>query len=296
VARALLIHNPVAARTAPKVLDTISRVFATEGWELEVAGTDAPGHAEDLARSRADDGVERIVVYGGDGTTMQAVKGLVGKDVPVGLIPGGTGNLLAGNLRLPRTAAAAARVAATGVPKRIDLGLMQLDDGDHHFAVACGAGFDAQLMGASEEAKRRWRMGAYVAQGWDTIADIKVVSHRITVDGKTFEADAGMVLVANCGEIIPPFLRIRGGIAYDDGVFDIAVVNAKTAVEIIDVLWQMLTGQGESHHRFEYARGEVVTVETETPQPAELDGEVVGTTPFTARIQPGAMSVVMPKP
>jgi diacylglycerol kinase family enzyme len=115
------------------------------------------------------------------------------------------------------------------------------------------------------------------------------------VDGKTFEADAGMVLVANCGEIVPPFLRIRSGIAYDDGVFDIAVVNAKTAVEIVDVLWRMLTGQGDGHHRFEFARGEVVTVETETPQPAELDGELVGTTPFTARIQPGAMSVVMPK-
>ncbi len=296
MARALLIHNPVAARTAPKVLDTVSRVFATEGWELEVAGTDAPGHAEEIARSRAEDGVERVVVYGGDGTTMQAVKGLVGKDVSVGLIPGGTGNLLAGNLRLPRTPAAAARVAATGVPKRIDLGLMQLADGDHHFAVACGAGFDAQLMGASGEAKRRWGMGAYVAQGWDTLDDIKVVPHRITVDGKTFETDAAMVLVANCGEIVPPFLRIRDGIANDDGVFDIAIVNAKTAIEIVDVLWRMLTGQGESYRRIEFARGEVVEVETETPQPAELDGEVVGTTPFTARIQPGAMSVVMPRP
>jgi YegS/Rv2252/BmrU family lipid kinase len=286
----------MAARTEPRVLDTVSRAFASEGWELEVAGTNRPGHAEELARKGAEGGVDRVVVYGGDGTTMQVVKGLMHSDVPVALVPGGTGNLLAGNLRLPRQPGTAARVAAQGVPRPIDIGVMARNDGDHYFAVACGAGFDAELMGATtEEAKRRWRMGAYVAQVWESLSDIQVVEHRITVDGEAFEAEAVMVLVANCGEIVPPFLRLREGIAPDDGVFDVVVVNASTVVEGVDIVWRMLTGRVESNHRVRFASGKVVTVETATPRPVELDGEVVGSTPFTARILPHSMNIVMPR-
>ncbi len=243
MARALLIFNPAAARTARRTKSAVTRVFQSEGWALEVAETSRPGHAGELARRGVEDGVDLIAVYGGDGTTMQAVAGMVGADVPVGLIPGGTGNLLAGNLRLPRDPAAAARVAARGVPRRIDLGKMLRGDEVRYFAVACGTGFDAELMArTSSEAKRRWGMGAYVARAWEAMGELKVVDHCLTIDGDTFEFPAVMVLVANCGEIIPPFFRLKEDIAPDDGYFDIVVVNAGTLVESVDVVWQILTG------------------------------------------------------
>ena len=295
MARALLIHNPSAARTGPKVVDTVRRIFAAEGWDLEVVGTSRQGHATELAEAGVADGVERIVVYGGDGTTMQAVRGLVGRDVSLGLIPGGTGNVLAGNLRLPRQPAAAARIAARGVPKAIDLGVLAREDGEHHFAVSCGTGFDAELMMATEEAKRRWRMGAYVARGWDVLKGIQIVNHRITVDDETFEADAVMVLIANCGEIIPPFLKLRDGILPDDGLFDVVVVNASTVVEGMDVLWRMLTGRVDTDERLWFARGRHVSVETDRPRPVQLDGDPCGSTPLSVRILPAAMNVVLPR-
>jgi YegS/Rv2252/BmrU family lipid kinase len=296
VARALLIFNPVAARADLKAVDRVIRVFTRAGWRIEVEGTSRVGHAEDLARQGVQDAVDLVAVYGGDGTTMQAVAGMVGHEVPVALIPGGTGNLLAGNLRLPRRPTAAARVAVRGVPRSIDLGALERVEGDRYFAVACGAGFDADLMAAtSGEAKRRWRMGAYVAQGLDAVAKLKVVPHRITVDGAVHEMDAVMVLVANCGEIIPPFVRLHAGVALDDGILDVAVANAATLMEGVDVVWRLLTGRLDAAHRLRFFRGEVVTVETVEPQPVELDGEPDGVTPFTARVVPHAIRVMVPR-
>lgn len=296
MARVLLIFNPVAARADLKVVDRVARIFAKEGWQIDVEGTSRVGHAKDLARAGVADGVDMVAVYGGDGTTMQAVAGMAGSTVPIALIPGGTGNLLAGNLRLPRNPGAAAKAAARGRPKAIDLGIVHRIDGERHFAVACGAGFDAELMAATTgEAKRRWRFGAYVAQTLDRVSDLKVVHHRITVDGQVLESDAVMVLVANCGEIIPPLVKLRDGILLDDGLLDVAVANARTLMEGVDLFWRMLTGQLDAEHRLRFLRGEEVTIETAEPRPVELDGEPDGTTPLTARVLPHAIQVMVPR-
>jgi diacylglycerol kinase family enzyme len=90
--------------------------------------------------------MEMVAVFGGDGTTMQAAGALVGTDVQLGLIPGGTGNLLAGNLRVPASPARAAEILLAGCERRLDLGRVERDDGIHYFAVACGAGYDARVM------------------------------------------------------------------------------------------------------------------------------------------------------
>ncbi len=294
MARALLIFNPAAARTDRDVVRSVSRVFVDEGWEIDVAGTTRPGHAGQLARQGVDDRVDVIAIYGGDGTTMQAVEGIVGHNVPVGLIPGGTGNLLAGNLRLPRNPAAAARVVMHGVPRPIDLGRLHRDDGERYFAVACGAGFDAELMaGTTAGAKRRWGVWAYVAGVVKALGNIKVVQHRITVDGEVIEAEAATVLVANCREIMPPFLRLKKDIALDDGLFDVAVLNARTVLEGVELVGRLLTGRVSPSDRVRFFRGRTVTVESHVPRPVELDGEPAGTTPFTVDIVPGGISVVV---
>jgi YegS/Rv2252/BmrU family lipid kinase len=296
VARVLLIFNPVAARADLKVVDRVVRVFDRAGWTIDAEGTSREGHAEQLARAGVQDGTDLIAVYGGDGTTMQAMRGMVGSEVPIAIIPGGTGNLLAGNLRLPRNPKAAAKVAVQGVPRPIDLGSIPRSDGDRYFGVACGAGFDAVMMAAtSGEAKRRWRMGAYALKGFAAIADLDVVPYRITVDGVTSEMDAVMVLVANCGEIVPPFIRLRPGIALDDGVLDVAIANASTLMEGIDVFWRLVTGRIDAAHRLRFLRGAEVRVETARPQPVELDGEPDGTTPFTAKVVPHAIRVMVPR-
>jgi YegS/Rv2252/BmrU family lipid kinase len=298
VPRVLCITNPAAARTRPRSVDAIMRTFDAAGWSAELAATTGPGDARLLAAEAVAGGVEVVAVFGGDGTSMQAAAALVGTDVSLGIIPGGTGNLLAGNLRIPSSPARAVQALVRGRPKRFDLGCMQRLDGLHYFAVACGAGYDARVMAGTPTAlKRRWGMGAYVATTLRLISQIQSTAHVITIDGVEYDANASMVLVANCGEVIPPWVRLGAGIRPDDGLLDVIVVRANGFGQSVRAVWDILRAAPEVEG-FDtyvgYARGHEIRVETQPVQPVQLDGEAGGETPFTATVVPGAISILVP--
>ncbi|MEE8250850.1 MAG: diacylglycerol kinase family protein [Gemmatimonadales bacterium] len=293
MARVLMITNPAAARTRPSVVARISGALRTQGWVVDVAETTSPGEAAELASGTAD--VDVIAVYGGDGTTMQVVRGMIGKEIPLGLIPGGTGNLLAGNLRLPRSPEKAARLITTGQARRIDLGVIERPEGTRYFAVASGTGYDAELMAQTAAVeKRKWGFGAYIAKAAATLSNVETVAHRITVDGVVSEAEGTTLLVANCGEFIPRVLRLRRGIRLDDGKLDVVVLRANGLFEAAGVVFQLLTGSAEHSPRVRYLRGRSITVETDGPRPVQMDGEEAGVTPFTANVMPGALKILVP--
>src|SRR4051812_16578762 len=129
VTRVLLIANPMAARTAHASVSAVANALRVGGWDVEVLATGGPGHARELAEYGVANGVNVVAVFGGDGTTMQAAAALVGTNIPLGVIPGGTGNLLAGNLRIPVSPARAARALLTAVPRPFDLGRMDRPGG-----------------------------------------------------------------------------------------------------------------------------------------------------------------------
>ena len=295
MARAVVITNPAAARTAPLAVDAVRQVFATAGWDAEILATGGPGDANRLAAYAVDAGVDVCAVFGGDGTTMQAAKALVGTDVTLGLIPGGTGNLLAGNLRIPANPVRATQALVQGTPRRLDLGRLDRAAGSDYFAVACGAGMDALVMTATRsEHKHRWGMLAYAATTLRFIREIRSLDHVITVDGIEYEAHAAMVLVANCGEVIPPFVRLRSGITPHDGLLDVVVMRANSLGESVRAIWDLLR-EGHGGDAFVgYARGREIRVETHPRTLVELDGDPGGETPFTATCVPGAIRVMAP--
>src|SRR5438309_11732172 len=100
--RSLLITNPAAARTDARAVTAIRDTLRSGGWSVEVLATTQPGDARRFAREGCTQGFDVLVCYGGDGTARQIAAGAVGSGIPLGLVPGGTGNLLAGNLRLRR--------------------------------------------------------------------------------------------------------------------------------------------------------------------------------------------------
>jgi diacylglycerol kinase (ATP) len=277
------------------VVRTVRSVLRREGWQVDIEKTRHAGHAAELATEGVRAGVDVVAVYGGDGTAMQAVKGMQGHEVPLALIPGGTGNLLAGNLRLPRHPTRAALVITRGTPRPLDLGQLERNGGKDYFAVACGAGFDAELMATTTtEAKRRWKMGAYVARAWETFAGIRNVPYRIIVDGVRLEGEAATVMVANCSEFVPPFLRFGPDVALDDGQFDIVILRAEGFVQSAAVLFQWISGTGEGTENVRRARGRTVTVAMEPPRVVQMDGEPAGHTPFTAELLAGTLRVMTP--
>lgn len=296
--RVLCITNPAAARTRPRSVDLVMRTLSAAGWRAELAATTGPGDARLLAADAVTQGMDVVAVFGGDGTTMQAAASLVGTGVSLGVIPGGTGNLLAGNLRIPSAPAKAAQALVSARPRPFDLGRMERADGAHYFAVACGAGYDARVMaGTLSEHKRRWGMGAYVATTLRLLSEIRSTDHVITIDGVEYDASAAMVLVANCGEVIPPYVRLGAGIRPDDGLLDVVVVRADSFGQSLRAVWDILrmAPDVEGLDTFVgYARGREIRVESEPVHPVQLDGEPGGETPFTATVVPHAITIMVP--
>jgi diacylglycerol kinase family enzyme len=166
----------------------------------------------------------------------------------------------------------------------------------HYFAVACGAGFDAELMASTTAAsKRRWKMGAYIARAWETIGAVRNVPYRVTVDGRRLEGEAATVMVANCSEFMPPLLRFGPDVAVDDGVFDVVILRAEGFLQSAAVLVQWVSGAGVESDGVRRARGSVVTVEMEPARVVQTDGEAAGMTPFTAELLAGTLRVMTPR-
>lgn len=297
--RALLIANPHAARTQEATVRGIEEIIRAAGWELEVRATGGPGDARLMAARAASEGVDVVAVFGGDGTTMQAAAALVGSDTALGVIPGGTGNLLAGNLRLPTNPLRAAQAMVRGVKRPLDLGRMPRDGADCYFAVACGAGIDARIMGETESAdKHKWGIMAYFATTFRLLPEMRNVPFEITVDGKEHEADAALVMIANCSEVIPRMIKFGAGISPHDGMLDLLVLRGSTVGETMGAFWDLFTerkGTFGEDVRVGYARGREfsVRIANGSSQPVQLDGEPGGETPFEVSVVPGAVQILM---
>ena len=129
-------------------------------------------------------GCDLVVAVGGDGLVQQVLTVLAGTKVALAIVPSGTGNLLAGNLAIPEDHAEAVRVALRGRRRRIDVGRLAIDGKRRAFAVACGVGFDADVMERTDgEQKGRWGKLAYVANAVLEAGHIHDVPHDITLDG-----------------------------------------------------------------------------------------------------------------
>src|SRR5216117_4436275 len=295
--RALLITNPFAARAHARAVTTIREILQGGGWSVEVRSTAGPGDARRIAEESRGMRFDVLVSHGGDGTAMQVAAGIAGTGISLGLVPGGTGNVLAGNLRLPRSTASAARALLEARRLLIDLGVVQRTDGPHYFAVAAGTGFDAQLMADTGlQAKRRWKVGAYLARAALTLTSVRSAPHRVTVDGTPQEIRAAMLLVLNCGQLPPGFLRLRADLSPDDGWLDVVALDADGAFQSASAIVELFLGDRNGKgRRVWWARGRAVTVEVMdgAARPVQLDGEVTGTTPFEARVLPGALSVLV---
>lgn len=296
MARVLVITNPAAARTKPRTVREVRDVLRAGGWQAEVVATGGPGDARRLAEEAVTAGMDAVAVFGGDGTTMQAASSLVHTDVALALIPGGTGNLLAGNLRIPASPGRAAEILVRGLSRRLDLGRLDASGAHHYFAVACGAGFDAQIMAETSSAlKQRWGVGAYIATSLRLVNEMRSHRYHIRVDGVEYEANAAVVLVANCAEVIPPILRFGDGVRPDDGLLDVVVLRADGLADGMQALWHFLRRAGGPDSRIGHVRGREIHVETDAVVPVELDGDLGGMTPFTATVVPGAIRVMVPE-
>lgn len=293
--RALIVTNPAAARAHEGYLEAARRRLARGSVAVEVVRTTAAGDGERLARQAVADGADLVIAHGGDGTAMDVAAGLVGTACPLGLLPAGTGNLLAGNLGIRRSWRAASGVILRNAPRAIDVGRLRTAKGSRIFAVACGAGFDAELMRRTEARhKRILGMGAYVVRAMHLATAITRSAVRVECDDFVHEGRAALVLIANCGELIPGLLPIHADIRFDDGVFDVAILDASSLPGAARLVWWMFVRRPHYVPGITFLRASRVTLTADPPFPVQADGEAAGETPMTVEVLPAALNVLAP--
>lgn len=260
--------------------------------------TERPGHAAELAVSHAES-YDAIFVVGGDGTVMEVAAALAAhsSNTPVGVLAGGTGNLVARAFGIPLSVRKAVKALLSGGERRIDLGRL---DGGRGFSVAAGVGIDATMIAETPPwLKRRLGVLAYVIVG--ARAALRAVSGRnffqarITVDGAVYERPATMVMIANVGAVLGERLMLGPDIRPDDGVLNACVFSPTTLRDAIRIVSRMATRNFAPDPCALYVAGRHIRVETTPPRVWQADGDVLGTTPFDATIEPLAVRLLVPR-
>jgi diacylglycerol kinase family enzyme len=285
---ATVVVNPTKV-DADEVRATLAEVARSAGQPeptLVETTEDDPGFGQ--TRTALADGAPLVCALGGDGTVRAVAQELVGTGVPLGLLPGGTGNLLARNVGgKVHPLEDAARVALTGRDRRIDVGWLVLDPTPdqreglparapnvHCFTVMAGVGFDAQMMAdAPEGVKDKVGWAAYVASGGKHLTD-PPFSLDLVVDGEAASGrKARTVVVGNCGELTGG-MRLLPDALFDDGRLDVATVSPESLAQWLGVAARVLADRADGP-ALERVTGCDVTVRVDPPQLCEVDGDVL---------------------
>lgn len=261
------------------------------GLECDTVLTEYAGHASDCAAERAS-GYDAIFALGGDGTAMEVIGATAPDGPPVGVLPAGTGNLLARALGIPLNVRRAVRALTNGDEARVDLG--RLGTG-RRFAIGTGVGIDASMIATTPASwKRRVGVLAYVVAGTRHVLQRQRFRARVTVDGISSEHSASVVLVANFGVLLNGLITLGDGIRYDDGVLNVCIFDPLTLGDSIRITRKLLLRDFRPDPAMLYLQGRDISVFTDPPRPTQADGELIGQTPFEITTEPLAARLLVP--
>ena len=289
--RAAVVVHPGKLDDLDAFRAVVRKAMSDNGWDEPLWLETTPDETgEGLAAAAVTSGVDLVLACGGDGTITACVAGVAGTGIPLGVLPCGTGNLLARNLGLPRDLEEALAVALTGGEKRLDVGVAN----DRPFVVMAGLGFDAEMVaGASEQLKQRAGWAAYglaaLRHLWDR--PTRVV---LTADGgPPLRRWATSVIVGNVGEL-QGHVRLLPGAVPDDGVLDVAIITAWGVVGWAGLVADVLLLRHKTARLTRLTCRELA-IEARRARPWEVDGDVVGfARRLTVTVRPGDLVVRVP--
>ncbi|MBE3074577.1 MAG: diacylglycerol kinase family lipid kinase [Actinobacteria bacterium] len=298
---AAIIVNPTKFDNIEAVRARVTKGCLAAGWDqplwMETTAQD-PGTGQ--ARQAVTDGATLICPLGGDGTVRAVAAALVGTETPIGLLPRGTGNLLARNLNLPVDSLdEALKVALTGQNKRVDVGRLTVDlSGEHErpeehiFLIMAGIGFDAAIMAdAPERLKKTVGPLAYTFSGAKNLRgpQFKV---RIKIDDESeISRRTRSVVIGNCG-------KLTGGLVLmpraeiDDGWLDAVILSPVGVVGWVAVAGRVISQKRKGHQRVDHHRLRSVAIRCDQPVAVQVDGDTIGQArALSATVDPLALIV-----
>jgi diacylglycerol kinase family enzyme/membrane-associated phospholipid phosphatase len=293
-----VILNPIKVDDSESFKRRVSVAVRAAGWDepmwFETTVDDA---GASMARAAVAAGAHVVVVAGGDGTARVVCAEMAGTGIPVGIVPSGTGNLLARNLGIPLSHDAALDTVLHGQDQAIDTVRIEGDDlSPTRFVVMAGLGLDAAIMADAPEAlKARFGWPAYVVAGARQLR-FPALRVDISVDGRDpVRRRARTVVVGNVGSLqagIPllPDARI------DDGLLDVVVIAPRRVFGWIPVIARVLTRRRTVDERLDRYTGRTVAITAAHATPRQLDGDLVAPgTRIEAEVEPGRLLIRVPR-
>jgi YegS/Rv2252/BmrU family lipid kinase len=271
------ILNPVKVDDPAGFRTMVERMAEESGWkQVSWWETTVEDTGYQMAHEAAVSGADLVLAIGGDGTIRAVCEELAGTGVPVGIVPAGTGNLLARNLSIPLYLRAAVDVGLNGQDRAIDMVEVSGDEmEDATFLVMAGMGFDAAIMeGVNEDFKAKVGWLAYV---WSALKALMFPAIRVevSVDGGAFTRHrARTIVIGNVGHLQAGMPLIPEA-AIDDGQLDVVLLYPRRFLSWIPLALRVLTKNKRTDESITRMSGREVVVRTSSPAPRQLDGDLL---------------------
>lgn len=286
-----VIFNPAARGEKSQRLHRFLEGKA--GPTVTLAPTQRAGDATNLAAQGVADGYDVIVAAGGDGTINEVINGFGASGATLGVLPLGTANVFARELRMPLKFEAAWATVERGIVRTVDLGVAEFGGQRRLFAQLAGVGFDARAVRAANwELKKRFGSLSYVWAGLvalrDQKADVEVVAEDAGVTAR-----GASVLVGN-GRFYGGSFPLFPDAKLDDGLLDVCVFERSGYINALRYGLGALRGSHTKQRGVRYFQSARFTCRTVSAAPLELDGEDAGDVPVLFRLEPQALRVIAP--
>ncbi len=287
-----IIINPASGKIEP-ILPIVNLVLNEAGIKWDVFITKKPHDASRFAKEAITNQVDAIAVYGGDGTVMEAISGMIGSDIPLAILPGGTANVLATELNIPKDLKQACELIFNdSCIRTVDVGQFN----KNYFILRLGLGFEAQMVkDADREIKNRFGRLAYVISSVKAFRKIKEVKYHLKIDGKEHESKGVTCIVANSGNVGFSDLSLDDDIRVDDGLLDVIVVR-KVDVSLFAHIIATLISRKRSNNveLVQHWQGKDIQVSSTPKQVVQCDGEVSSQMPLHAKVIPAGIKIIVP--
>jgi diacylglycerol kinase family enzyme len=323
--RAALIYNPNAGRLdVRRELGAVVEYLEKSNWTVSYHETSAPREATRLTRQAVERNVDVVIAAGGDGTVNEVASGLVDTDIALGVLPVGTTNVWALQMRIPtinpvfgpgpRVAKLmgdleeridhalplgyyrailldAARVLVEGQVRAVDVGQAN----DRHFLMWAGVGLDAVVSeNVAPEDKKNLGMWAFVGTALDTVREYQSTHVTVTLDGEVRRVNTPLIVASNIqlyGGVLPLGLRA----CLNDGKLDVCIFKGEGLFTFVQHVLRIVSRQHYRDPEIEYHQSEMVVIESEQPLPVHADDEPFTRTPVTIQVVPRSLNVIVPR-
>jgi diacylglycerol kinase (ATP) len=289
--RAKLIFNATSGRPgeSPQQLADILNELQNQNILPEVHMVRPDSQLDAVVRGAIKDGLQMVVVAGGDGTIDSVAGAMIGSSATLGIIPTGTRNNVAFNLGIPGPIAEAVALLRAGRRVRLDVGSIRIGQDNQWFLEAATMGLLSDLYPAADNIQHGDL--AQIGALFSTFVASTPSRLGLILEGrKRIDTDAYMVLIANM-PFIGPHFQISADVSYHDSRLDVFVFSDMSKLDLISYAMQS-AGGGAEDDRIQHYRVKELTIHSDPPMPLLADGVLLGQGSITARVHPRALNVM----